>query len=131
MDIIEPINPPAPACTASLKRVVVAVEAADCPSRARIILNEEFLGQRPAQSEASRAQVAAPTPQPLTYLGLLERIIGGWAPTLRAALLLTMMLLGLTALAVVGLGFEGAVVIIAIGTAMQFMQRRLARPAGP
>lgn len=135
--MLDPTNPPERGPDPSPTRVVVATQATDAPARHRIVLNESALDEQSTPACAavpttpSRVEPVAPRPQHLTCLGLVDRVIGDWAPTLRVALLLIIVLVGLVLLVVVGLGFEGALFLVGLGATMKLLQRRLMRTARP
>jgi hypothetical protein len=110
-------------------RVVIAVEMPGCPSRRRVVLNGGYLDE-PDTPICAAPPVSPPTRQRLTCLGLAERIIGDWAPTLRVALLLIIVLLGLISMIVVGLGLEGVLFVGSISAALKLAQRPATRTVG-
>jgi hypothetical protein len=59
---------------------------------------------------------------------LAERVLGGWPMTLRAALLLVILLTGGVAGLVVVLGFAGTACVAGISLALQLARRRMTRP---
>src|ERR1700753_506373 len=126
--MVEPINPQIPGCTVSPMRVVIAVEMPGCPSRRQVVLNEDYLNE-PDPPACAAPQVPTPTRQRLTCLGLVERIIGHWGATLRAPLLLIVLLV-LISMIIVGLGLEGALFVPGISVVMTLVQRPATRAIG-
>nr|WP_157527083.1 hypothetical protein [Kibdelosporangium sp. MJ126-NF4]CEL12901.1 hypothetical protein [Kibdelosporangium sp. MJ126-NF4]CTQ98585.1 hypothetical protein [Kibdelosporangium sp. MJ126-NF4] len=59
---------------------------------------------------------------------LAERVLGGWPMTLRAALLLLIVLAGAGAVLVVVVGLSGTACVAGLGLLVQMVMRRLARP---
>lgn len=58
---------------------------------------------------------------------LAERVLGGWPMTLRAALLLVILLAGLTAGMVVVLGLDGTACVAGLSLLLQLVLRRINR----
>jgi hypothetical protein len=58
---------------------------------------------------------------------LAERVLGGWSMTLRAALLLVILLAGLTAGMVVVLGLDGTACVAGLSLLLQLVLRRITR----
>jgi hypothetical protein len=67
----------------------------------------------------------------LNWLGLAEKILGGWPTTLRTAVLLIIVLTGLITIIIAVLGFVRALPAteVGIGIMLRVLACRLARPA--
>lgn len=124
MDIVGPINQPGLGSSQSPRQVDVATTARDQLPRTTVILNCEFIEGPANTAPVSCTEHAAPQPRRLTCLALVERIIGDWASTLRAALLLAIILLGLIILIIVGLGLGGVAVATGLTAALRLMLRQ-------
>lgn len=57
------------------------------------------------------------------WLRLAEQVIGGWAPTLRVALLMMVAFVGLVVLVGVAFGFSGVILGAAVSGALYFVGR--------
>lgn len=123
MDIVEPINPPGIESDPSPRQVVVAITARDQPVRTTVVLHARCADGQGSPDRAVCAVHAAPAPRPLTCLALVERIIGDWARTLRAAMLLSIALLGLIVVIIVAFGLGGVAVLGGLATALKLALR--------
>lgn len=132
MTIVEPQEDRCPLGNPSVW-VVVATEAKTCPCRRLVVLNDAFLTRSHAPIAGhvieidDHSQRKGSRQPPSRWIGLAERILGEWAPTLRASLLLGVLLAGLITLVIVGLGLGGALLITAAGTVLKIVQRQSKR----
>jgi hypothetical protein len=126
-NMVEPINLVLPGCHPSPERVVITIGTDPCPARRRVVLTGEYLQRRPASAPAVHAQQVSGVPLPdgevsarshhRSWLIVIERVLGGWAPTLRVALILAITLAGLIAVIVIGFGIPGALLLASAATA--------------
>lgn len=124
-DMLEPINHPWEGPTRSPRQVDVASTVSNQPTRTTVILNGVFVEGQDKAAKPCCPGHPLPSPQPLTCLTLVERVIGDWARTLRIAMLLVIVLLGLDVLIIVGFGIGGAAIITGLATTWQLMLRHL------
>lgn len=110
----------------SLGRVVLEAEVTGGGQRRRlVVLNEVFLAGpdhpvvTPRPSMAQNVGPRGPRLESSHWLAMAERLIGMWAPTLRAGLLLTILITVLSTLIVVGFGVGGALVVVSAGAAIK------------
>lgn len=75
--------------------------------RCAVVLNDIGPAERPKP-----VMVAASESGPSDWLRLVERVLGDWAPTLRLAILLLVVLLTLIAAIAVLLGLDSALVVL-------------------
>jgi hypothetical protein len=118
---VEPAQRINPELIASLDRVVSESAAqAGVTVRRLTRLDADYyaaLDRMPTRSiPAPRKEMAVPPTEDRAWLRMLERAVGGWAPTLRGSLVVASVFLAAATLLVIALGLAG--LLLAGGTAV-------------
>jgi hypothetical protein len=118
---VEPESHLGPVFDHSFTRVVAAPAATGQPVRCAVVLNDvgPVERSRPAMVTTSEAG-----PPPCGWLPLVERVLGDWAPTLRLAILLLIILMALIAAIAVLLGLGSALAVLGGAVVMQTLASR-------
>lgn len=79
-------------------------------------LDADYYASRRRRPPSRPAPPAVPAPEPRrTWLRLAERVLGDWAPTLRASLALAAAFLALAVVLVLTFGYGGALLALGLG----------------
>jgi hypothetical protein len=118
---VEPESSFEPVFDHSFTRVAAAPAATGRPVRCAVVLSGISPVERPEP-----AVVIASESSPRTYglLCLVERVLGDWAPTLRLAILLLVILTALIAAIAILLGLDNALVVLGGGVVMRALAFR-------
>jgi hypothetical protein len=128
---VVPGRPPGLDCGVSPALVTAAEGESECAVRDVVVFNDmsRTLCATGAQPQVATPALVAPlsSQRPTDWLRLVERVIGGWAPTLRTALLLLILIIAAMLLLV---GLKAAALTAALaGMVKAVNNRRVAKLA--